>query len=53
MATKSVRKVDSAAFADKDFKLLAAEYNADEEPEATEASSDESPGEVSPENPEA
>jgi small subunit ribosomal protein S1 len=50
----SLRKVDSAAFADKDFKLLAAEYNADEEPEAPEASSsDESPGESKPENPEA
>ena len=49
----SLRKVDSAAFADKDFKLLAAEYSSDEEPEAPEASSDESPGESSPENPEA
>ena len=49
----SLRKVDSAAFADKDFKLLAAEYNTDEEPEAPEVSSDESSGESSPENPEA
>jgi len=52
----SLRKVDSAAFADKDFKLLAAEYNADEESESPEASpeeSPESPGESNPENPEA
>jgi small subunit ribosomal protein S1 len=53
----SLRKVDSAAFADKDFKLLAAEYNADEEEESeapeTSAPSDESPGESNPENPEA
>ena len=53
----SLRKVDSAAFADKDFKLLAAEYNADEESESTETSSEESseesPGESNPENPEA
>jgi small subunit ribosomal protein S1 len=49
----SLRKVDSAAFADKDFKLLAAEYNADEESESPEASSEESPGESNPENPEA
>jgi len=52
----SLRKVDSAAFADKDFKLLAAEYNAEEEesesPE-TPSPSDESPGESKPENPEA
>jgi small subunit ribosomal protein S1 len=49
----SLRKVDSAAFADKDFKLLAAEYNADEESESPEPSSEESPGESNPENPEA
>ena len=51
----SLRKVDSAAFADKDFKLLAAEYNADEEEESEsmETPSDESPGESKPENPEA
>jgi small subunit ribosomal protein S1 len=48
----SLRKVDSAAFADKDFKLLAAEYNADEESESPETSSEESPGESNPENPE-
>ena len=49
----SLRKVDSAAFADKDFKLLAAEYSPDEESESTESSSEESPGESNPENPEA
>jgi len=49
----SLRKVDSAAFADKDFKLLAAEYNADEESESPETSSEESPGESNLENPEA
>jgi small subunit ribosomal protein S1 len=50
----SLRKVDSAAFADKDFKLLAAEYNADEESESesSETPSEESPGESNPENPE-
>jgi small subunit ribosomal protein S1 len=30
----SLRKVDSAAFADKDFKLLTAEFGAEDEPEA-------------------
>jgi len=50
----SLRKVDSAAFADKDFKLLAAEYSAEEEEsESTETPSEESPGESTPENPEA
>jgi small subunit ribosomal protein S1 len=54
----SLRKVDSAAFADKDFKLLAAEFKSDDEPEAAEPSepaetSDDSPGEATSENPEA
>ncbi|HLE91046.1 MAG TPA: S1 RNA-binding domain-containing protein [Anaerolineales bacterium] len=51
----SLRKVDSAAFADKDFKLLTAEFNADEEPESPESSeaSDDSPGESTEEKPEA
>ena len=51
----SLRKVDSAAFADKDFKLLTAEFNADEEPESPEFSeaSDDSPGESTEEKPEA
>jgi small subunit ribosomal protein S1 len=54
----SLRKVDSAAFADKDFKLLTAEFNADEAPESPEPSesledSDDSPGEVPTEEPES
>jgi small subunit ribosomal protein S1 len=46
----SLRKVDSAAFADKDFKMLAAEFNPNEEPEVPqpqdEDASDDSPGEM-------
>ena len=44
----SLRKVDSAAFADKDFKMLAAEFNPNEEPEVPqdEDASDDSPGEI-------
>lgn len=58
----SLRKVDSAAFADKDFKLLAAEYKPEgDEPEVSEPAepsepaetSDDSPGESTSENPEA
>ena len=51
----SLRKVDSAAFADKDFKLLTAEFEAEDEPEAFEApeASDDSPGESTEENTEA
>ena len=58
----SLRKVDSAAFADKDFKLLAAEYKPQgDEPEVSEPTepsepaetSDDSPGESTSENPEA
>ena len=45
----SLRKVDSAAFADKDFKLLTAEFGADETPE----SADDTAGDPSPETPEA
>jgi small subunit ribosomal protein S1 len=46
----SLRKVDSAAFADKDFKLLAAEFKAEEDeeervPDASEDAPDESSGE--------
>ncbi len=51
----SLRKVDSAAFADKDFKLLTAEYNAEdgpEEPEVPDASED-APGDLPEENQEA
>lgn len=45
----SLRKVDSAAFADKDFKMLTAEFNAEEEQESPESpeSSENSPGEES------
>ncbi|HET9906715.1 MAG TPA: S1 RNA-binding domain-containing protein [Anaerolineales bacterium] len=51
----SLRKVDSAAFADKDFKLLTAEFETEDEPEAFEApeASDDSPGESTEENTEA
>ena len=52
----SLRKVDSAAFADKDFKLLAAEYSADEDLEGAEPSepAEDSPGEeLTSDNPEA
>ena len=51
----SLRKVDSAAFADKDFKLLTAEFEAEDEPEAFESpeASEDSPGESTEENTEA
>ena len=51
----SLRKVDSAAFADKDFKMLAAEFRADEAPEPSEPSEgpEDSPGESPEEPPEA
>jgi len=51
----SLRKVDSAAFADKDFKLLTAEFDAEDEPEPFESTeaSDDSPGESTEENTEA
>ena len=55
----SLRKVDSAAFADKDFKLLTAEFEAEEEPGAFESldespeASEDSPGESTEENTEA
>jgi small subunit ribosomal protein S1 len=51
----SLRKVDSAAFADKDFKLLAAEYSPEDELEEAEPSepSEDSPGESTSENSEA
>ena len=51
----SLRKVDSAAFADKDFKLLTAEFNADEGPEPSESLEDfdDSPGEITSEDPES
>ena len=51
----SLRKVDSAAFADKDFKLLTAEFDSEDEPEPFESpeASDDLPGESSEENTEA
>ena len=50
----SLRKVDSAAFADKDFKLLTAEFGVDETPmEAPQETSDSTSGETISENPEA
>ena len=52
----SLRKVDSAAFADKDFKLLTAEFKAEEEQEEGEGApdaSEDAPGESSGENQEA
>jgi small subunit ribosomal protein S1 len=51
----SLRKVDSAAFADKDFKLLTAEFSADEGPEPSESLEDfdDSPGEAPVEDPES
>jgi len=53
----SLRKVDSAAFADKDFKALTAEFTTDEEPEVeapqSNEVSDDSPGEATEGNQEA
>jgi len=50
----SLRKVDSAAFADKDFKLLTAEFKAEEEQEEeTPDTSEDVPDETSGENKEA
>ena len=49
----SLRKVDSAAFADKDFKMLTAQYNQEDQPEEPSETSDESPDESSSEKPEA
>ena len=46
----SLRKVDSAAFADKDFKLLTAEFGS---PEGTETTSDDTTGETQTDQPEA
>jgi small subunit ribosomal protein S1 len=51
----SLRKVDSAAFADKDFKLLTAEFGAEDEPEAASEpeASEEPSGDTPEENKEA
>lgn len=50
----SLRKVDSAAFADKDFKMLTAEFDTIEQPEAEEQQNetDSSTGETAGETPE-
>ena len=49
----SLRKVDSAAFADKDFKMLTAQFNAEDEVEASDASPEEPQDDSSEENKEA
>ena len=53
----SLRKVDSAAFADKDFKLLTAEFRTEEDQEEgapdTADDAEDAPGETSGENKEA
>jgi small subunit ribosomal protein S1 len=49
----SLRKVDSAAFADKDFKLLTAEFHGEEEPEEAPEASDDTPDDSPEENKEA
>lgn len=56
----SLRKVDSAAFADKDFKMLTAQFNNEEEPESSDTdtsntsdASEEAPGTPPEENNEA
>jgi small subunit ribosomal protein S1 len=48
----SLRKVDSAAFADKDFKMLTAQFNTEEESESSESSdaSEENPATPPEEN---
>jgi small subunit ribosomal protein S1 len=49
----SLRKVDSAAFADKDFKMLTAQFGSEEEPEAPEASEENTQDDSPEENQEA
>ena len=47
----SLRKVDSAAFADKDFKMLTAQFNSNEEGDASPSEpSEDSPGESTSED---
>jgi len=48
----SLRKVDSAAFADKDFKMLTAQFGGEDEPEAEAEASDASEEEASGDSPE-
>ena len=49
----SLRKVDSAAFADKDFKLLTAQFGAEGEPEEAPNASEDTSGDTPEENKEA
>ena len=49
----SLRKVDSAAFADKDFKMLTAQFNNEDEPEASETSEEDTQGDSPEEDKEA
>jgi small subunit ribosomal protein S1 len=49
----SLRKVDSAAFADKDFKLLTAQFGAEDEPEEAPNASEDTSGDTPDENKEA
>jgi len=49
----SLRKVDSAAFADKDFKMLTAQFNNEDEPEAPETSEEDTQGDSPEEDKEA
>jgi len=49
----SLRKVDSAAFADKDFKLLTAGFGGEDEPEAESDASEDTSGDSPEENKEA
>jgi small subunit ribosomal protein S1 len=49
----SLRKVDSAAFADKDFKMLTAQFNSEDEAEGSEASEENTQDDSSEENKEA
>ncbi|HUG33629.1 MAG TPA: S1 RNA-binding domain-containing protein [Anaerolineales bacterium] len=44
----SLRRVDSAAYADKDFKLLAAEFDADADEEFPDAPAEQAPAEETP-----
>jgi len=48
----SLRKVDSAAFADKDFKLLTAEFNTEGEPEEASEEAPDASEDTSGDNPE-
>jgi small subunit ribosomal protein S1 len=49
----SLRKVDSAAFADKDFKMLTAQFGGEDEPEISDSSEEEASGDSPEETSEA